>query len=203
MGIRIDCSAWITRSARLSGVFLSLVGTACTGKDQQPAVADSASVSTPAAAAAPPPAAGVKDAQGTDATDASMPDTPLGRTGAIEFFPATDLSNVAAQLAKGTTTAKTVVAHPTFHYVQARRTANGVPEIHDRWIDVTIVQSGRANLLVGGRVSGSRLASPGEHRGGTIVGGATRPIAAGDLFTIPAGDSVRYLTIKVLQPGGS
>ena len=208
MRIRVDRPAWI---AGVGGVVLSLCGAACAGKDQRPAVGDSSSVAAPAPAAATSDAKAT-DAKGTDATDPSAPQTPLGRTGAIEFYPAIDLSNIAAQLAKGTTTAKTVVAHPTFHYVQARRSANGVPEIHDRWIDVTIVQSGRANLLVGGRVSGSRLASPGEHRGGTIVGGATRPIAAGDLFTIPAGvphqymisagDSVRYLTIKVLQPGG-
>jgi uncharacterized RmlC-like cupin family protein len=69
------------------------------------------------------------------------------------------------------------------------------------------VQAGRATLLVGGRVSGGTLASPGEHRGGTIAGGTPHPLGAGDLLVVPAGiphqfqvvrgDSVVYLTIKV------
>jgi mannose-6-phosphate isomerase-like protein (cupin superfamily) len=88
-----------------------------------------------------------------------------------------------------------------------------VPEVNDRWTDVTIVQSGRATLVSGGRVTGSRVETPGEHRGGTITGGATRPVGAGDLMVIPAGvphqyviaagDSLRYVTVKVLRSAGS
>ena len=137
---------------------------------------------------------------------APPPSTPADTAG-VELYSAAFLARVADELAKGTTTARTVGGHPTFHYVEARRNASGEPEVHDRWIDVTIVQAGHATLLTGGRVDGDRLASPGEHRGGTIVGGTPRPIAAGDLVVIAAGvphqyqlargDSVRYLTIKV------
>jgi mannose-6-phosphate isomerase-like protein (cupin superfamily) len=186
---------------------LAFAAAVACGKDAQPANRDSAVA--PAAASAAVPAAAV---QRSEVPDTSTAEVPVGRVGAIELFPAGTLSAIADRLSRGSTTAKTVVAHPTFHYVEARRSANGVPEVHDRWIDVTIVQAGRANLLVGGRVTGSSLASPGEHRGGTITGGATKPIAAGDLFTIPAGvphqylvapgDSIRYLTIKVIQPAG-
>lgn len=87
---------------------------------------------------------------------------------------------------------------------------NGSPEIHDHWVDVTVVQSGRATLLTGGTVAGGHLTSPGEHRGGTINGGTPQHVAAGDLVTIPAGvphqyqlapgNSVHYLTIKIRQP---
>jgi beta-galactosidase beta subunit len=93
----------------------------------------------------------------------------------------------------------------------ARRAANGVPEVHDEWIDVTWVQAGRASILTGGRVTGSHMESPGEHRGGRIVGATERPLAPGDLFVIPAGtphqflvatgDSIRYVTIKVRDHG--
>ena len=129
-----------------------------------------------------------------------------------EFHSASELSTIADDLARGTTTAKTVAAHPALHYVQARRTANGTPEVHDDWIDVTVVQAGRATLLVGGRVAGDHVVSPGEHRGGVIDGGSRRLLGAGDLVTIPAGvphqfevargDSIRYLTIKVLRQAG-
>jgi mannose-6-phosphate isomerase-like protein (cupin superfamily) len=133
---------------------------------------------------------------------------PSAEGGGVEFYPAAVLTQVGNELAKGSTTGRTVGDHPTFHYVETRRITSGVPEVHDRWIDVTIVQSGRATLLTGGRVDGDRLASPGEHRGGTIVGGTPRPIAPGDLFVVPVGvphqfqiargDSIRYLTIKVM-----
>jgi len=83
----------------------------------------------------------------------------------------------------------------------------GAAEIHDDWGDVTVVQAGRATLLSGGRVPGSQLRSPGEHRGPAIAGGARQALAAGDLFYVPSGvphqyelaphDSIRYLTIKV------
>lgn len=140
------------------------------------------------------------------AGDSLVQASPLPGSDA-EFHAASELSRIADELARGTTTAKTVAAHPALHYVQARRTANGVPEVHDDWIDVTVVQAGHATLLAGGRVSGDRVVSPGEHRGGVIDGGSRRPIGPGDLITILAGvphqyevargDSVRYLTVKV------
>ena len=74
---------------------------------------------------------------------------------------------------------------------------------------MTVVQAGRGTLLSGGRVEGSHLETAGEHRGGTITGGSSRPVGAGDLMIIPAGvphqymigpgDSLRYLTVKVRE----
>ena len=168
---------------------------ACGGKDSQPAVAVGSTLPAPAATVA---------SSGVQAT-------PAG-SGAIEFYSATVLSRAADEIATGSTTTRTIGAHPTYHYIEARRSSSGVPEVHDRWIDVTIVQAGRATLLTGGRVDGSHLVSAGEHRGGAISGGTSRPIASGDFFVIPAGiphqyqiargDSVRYLTIKVERPAG-
>jgi mannose-6-phosphate isomerase-like protein (cupin superfamily) len=91
--------------------------------------------------------------------------------------------------------------------VASRRAASGSPEIHDDWVDVTMVQAGRATLLSGGRLTGGSVVGAGEHRGGVIVDGSSRAIAAGDVVIVPAGtphqfqltpgDSIRYLTIKV------
>lgn len=154
----------------------------------------------------------------TDATQSADPTLePLPGTvvkgGGIELFPQASLVRAAGELAHGSTTARTFASYPTFHYVQARRSRNGSPEIHDEWIDVTIVQSGRASLLTGGRVEGSHLTSPGEHRGGNIVDGRAQQLTAGDLVTIPAGiphqyrlapgDTIRYLTIKIRRPPGA
>ncbi len=112
-----------------------------------------------------------------------------------------------------------VVAHDTlaailatrgrYKRVEELRTSNGRPEIHDDFEDVVLVRSGHANLLSGGHVVGSSVVSPGEHRGGTIVGGTSRALAPGDELTIPAGvphqyfiargGAFRYLTVKVPQ----
>jgi hypothetical protein len=141
----------------------------------------------------PPPAAGATGTRSSRAASAAAEapaqPTPAGRD-AIELYPAARLARVAEELAKGSTTGRTIGG----------------------WIDVAIVQAGRATLLTGGRVDGGRVASAGEHRGGTIAGGTPHPIAIGDLFVVPAGiphqflvahgDSLRYLTLKVIQPAG-
>lgn len=124
----------------------------------------------------------------------------------VEVLPAERLAGIAASLSQESTTARSIFNHGSYWAVQARRVADGVPEVHDHWEDVAIVQAGRATLLVGGRVEGSRLESPGEHRGGRIVGGTRYPVATGDVIVVPVGlphqyevargDSIRYLTIK-------
>ncbi len=128
----------------------------------------------------------------------------------VEVFPAAELEHVADELAGGSGNGQDSSGRAARRYIETRRTASGVPEVHDNWTDVTVVQSGRATLLAGGRVEGTRATSPGEHRGGTIHGGAARVVSAGDSFIIPAGvpheykvapgDSIRYLTIKVARP---
>jgi uncharacterized RmlC-like cupin family protein len=137
-------------------------------------------------------------------------EAPVASDGAlagVDHVAAAELARAADALARGPTTARTVRAHDALRYVQARRAASGVPEVHDAWVDVTFVQAGRGSALTGGRVVGARVTSPGEHRGGRIEGGATQPLGPGDLLVIPAGvphqyllasgDTLRYLTVKV------
>lgn len=202
----VDCASGIA--------LLSLALGACGAGDSPPAGKESdahVGAPTPEMSGASTTAKDVPEASDTRDPRALAAQSTLTPSGGIDFYSADALRRVADELARGPTTTRTVNAHAAYHYVQARRIANGVPEVHDGWTDVTIVQQGHATLLSGGRVEGSRLASPGEHRGGTIVGGVSRRIAPGDFFVIPAGvphqyqimpgDSVRYLTIKVLQPG--
>jgi hypothetical protein len=129
--------------------------------------------------------------------------------GDVEVYPSTQLSKLGDALAQAGSTGRTFGDDSSFHYVESRRNRSGSPEIHDDWIDLTIVQSGHATLLTGGHVDGGALTGAGEHRGGTIVGGASRLVAPGDFFVVPAGvphqfqvmpgDSIRYLTIKVAR----
>lgn len=130
---------------------------------------------------------------------------PAGDT--VELSMAAELRRINAELAGGTRTSGMFRNHPGVQVLESRRVENGVPEVHDAWMDATLVQAGHATLLSGGRLSGSALRSPGEHRGGTITGGTTRPLGEGDFLLVPAGvphqflvqrgDSIRYLTIKV------
>ena len=128
----------------------------------------------------------------------------------LDVYTAAQLSRAAAEVARGTSTATVLARRPDRYYVEARRVANGSPEVHDDFSDVTFVQAGRATLHTGAVVRGSHLESPGEHRGGTIDGGTRRIIASGDFFVVPpgmphqyelaTGDSIRYLTVKIRRP---
>ncbi len=170
---------------------------ACAGSDRSPR-ADT--VSMPVAARAVP-----ARASGDGDTTTGTPSS----TG-LEYYSAATLSHVADSLSHGSSTGHRLGDHGTYQYLMIRRPRSGGPEVHDRWTDVTVVQAGRGTLLSGGHVSGDHVESPGEHRGGTIQGGTSRPVGAGDLMIIPAGmphqyliaagDSLRYITLKVLQP---
>lgn len=182
-----------------------LASSACR-RDESPAVSRTSDAANAHDASAN---AGIRPAATAFAADTSMRPP---QDAAVEFYSAALLAHMADELAKGSTSARTVNAHPRYHTVQARRAANGVPEVHDHVVDVTIVQAGHATLLTGTHVEGSRVTMPGEHRGGTIVGGQRRQLAPGDFFIIAAGtphqylistgDSIRYLTIKVLEADG-
>jgi mannose-6-phosphate isomerase-like protein (cupin superfamily) len=191
---------------RLSAAMVPLVlgFSACSRSDAPPAADARASTASTSLVPATPSS---EPATTALADTASPIPVAAGGGGAFELYPASQLASVTASLARAGSSGRTIGGHESFHYVESRRVANGSPEIHDDWVDVTLVQAGRATLLVGGRVSGGRLASPGEHRGGTIAGGTPHPLGPGDLLMVPAGiphqfqvaggDSVVYLTIKV------
>jgi mannose-6-phosphate isomerase-like protein (cupin superfamily) len=67
------------------------------------------------------------------------------------------------------------------------REGSGEAEIHKSVVDIFVIQSGRATLLVGGTVIGAKDTGPGEIRGTAIDGAEKRQLAAGDIVHIPAG----------------
>jgi len=67
------------------------------------------------------------------------------------------------------------------------RVADGAPELHDRIVDLWIVESGEGTLVVGGKMTGAKPSQgEGEFLGIGIEGGERRAIAAGDIVHIPA-----------------
>jgi mannose-6-phosphate isomerase-like protein (cupin superfamily) len=191
----------------LLALLVSLALPACSTRDAQSVNA----MDTTEAKEKPPVAAGADTGRSTGGGDLRV--SSPGGTGVVEYYTAAALAHIGDSLARGSTSGHMLRAHGTYQYLQIRRGRSGVPEVHDRWTDVTMVQAGRATLLSGGRVSGSHVESPGEQRGGTIAGGTSRPVGPGDLMIIPAGiphqyliapgDSLRYLTAKVLQTPGT
>jgi hypothetical protein len=169
------------------------------------------STHTAAGAAQPPSSRTEVSVDSVDGAPAATSTAPAPQVGSVELYPATRLAQLVAEVARSSSSGRSFGGQPNLPLVESRRVTSGVPEVHQRWIDVTIVQAGRATLLSGGRAEGSRLTAPGELRGGTIVSGTARPIAAGDLLVIPngvphqyqvgPGDSIVYLTVKVLQQG--
>ena len=68
------------------------------------------------------------------------------------------------------------------------RDADGLPEEHDQIVDVVIVHSGEATLILGGTMQGKNgSAATGEYVGTSLAGGEKHPLAAGDIVHIPAG----------------
>lgn len=68
----------------------------------------------------------------------------------------------------------------------AYREATGEAEIHENMTDIFVVQSGEATLVTGGKVVAAKSTGPGEIRGRSIEGGASRKIGPGDVVNIPA-----------------
>lgn len=103
---------------------------------------------------------------------------------------------------------ETLAAYDGHRFRMLYRDADGVPEQHDNEIDVVIVHSGEATLVVGGKMIDARAgAGAGEYLGTGIEGGERYPVAAGDLVHIPpktphrflvsAGKHITYVIVKL------
>jgi mannose-6-phosphate isomerase-like protein (cupin superfamily) len=96
---------------------------------------------------------------------------------------------------------------PNENFILAHREADGLPEVHETQVDVILVQSGSATLLVGGTLVNGETVSPHEKRNGTIRGGVRQKLEPGDVVRIPAGmphqlfldgaQEITYLVVKV------
>jgi mannose-6-phosphate isomerase-like protein (cupin superfamily) len=71
-------------------------------------------------------------------------------------------------------------------FLLARREADGQVEWHENQVDIFIVQSGSATLIVGGTMVGGNIVKPHEKRNGIIQGGIRRKVSEGDVIRIPA-----------------
>jgi mannose-6-phosphate isomerase-like protein (cupin superfamily) len=72
------------------------------------------------------------------------------------------------------------------YFLLAHREGDGQAEWHETEVDVFLVQSGSATLIVGGTMPDAQTISPHEKRGNSIQGGTRQKLSAGDIVRIPA-----------------
>ncbi len=129
---------------------------------------------------------------------------------AVEILPAARLSTMSNALPAGAMNSVSVGQweREGLTGMLGRRDSDGVPELHEGFTDIFVVQRGTATLRYGGTVAGNKVTTPGEWRGGAIQKGTEAVLHPGDVVVIPAGiphqllpagaDFV-YLTFKVAK----
>jgi uncharacterized protein YjlB len=93
------------------------------------------------------------------------------------------------------------------YFLLAHREADGQAEWHETEVDVIVVRSGSATLIVGGAIPNAETTAPHEKRGTSIQGGVRQKLSAGDIVRIPArtahqllldsGHEFTYFVVKV------
>ena len=129
---------------------------------------------------------------------------------AVEILPATRLARMSDALPAGAINSVSVGQweREGLTGMLGRRDSDGVPELHEGFTDIFVVQRGTATLRYGGTVAGNKVTTTGEWRGGAIQKGTEAVLHPGDVVVIPAGiphqllpagpDFV-YLTFKVAK----
>ena len=101
-------------------------------------------------------------------------------------------------------------AFPNHTLSISHRDKDGLVEVHEKFADVIVVQTGEATLVVGGKVIEPATTEPGEIRGKSIEGGVKRVVSPGDVIHIAAGTphqffiahggQITYVLVKVATP---
>ncbi len=92
-----------------------------------------------------------------------------------------------ATVEAGFATDATLLSDTEFRVNASHRTGPGEAEVHVTDTDIFYVLRGRAELIVGGKVSDPHALSADEIRGSKIEGGEAHTIGQGDVVTIPRG----------------
>src|SRR5882724_4806988 len=138
---------------------------------------------------------------------------PAGDPAGLYVWKSAELKGFAKTLAPKLND-KHVASQPmasfgNYNFQVAHREASGEGEWHEKMADVFFVQSGQATLVYGGEMVDGKTTAPGEIRGPSIRGGMEKPLAAGDVVTIPVkvahqmkvapGKEITYFVVKIGQ----
>jgi mannose-6-phosphate isomerase-like protein (cupin superfamily) len=127
----------------------------------------------------------------------------LWKSGVLQAFEKSLSPKINAQ--KVATQA--LVSYGNHNVLMAHREGDGEAELHETQVDVMVVESGEATLVVGGTVVDPRTTAPHEIRGPSIRGGEQQAVAAGDIVHIPintphqmlvaSGKQITYFVVKI------
>ena len=106
----------------------------------------------------------------------------LAQTGVL-VVPAAEI----AQKVNAAATSATLVTTDKYIALFSHRTVDGTPERHANWTDVMVMQQGEVTFTYGGTITGNTVDANGESHGGTLSGGTTVTLHAGDYLQVPAG----------------
>lgn len=101
----------------------------------------------------------------------------------VVVIPAVDI----AKRVNAAATSVTITATDHYSALFSHRTVDGTPEQHANWTDVMVMQQGEVTFTYGGAISGNTVDANGESHGGTLAGGTTVTLHAGDYLQVPAG----------------
>lgn len=127
----------------------------------------------------------------------------------VQILSTAQLAAISDSMPAGPASSHQIASFEGLSNMMSRRDTSGVPERHEGFADIFVVQRGHARLRYGGTADGEHAASPGEWRGGTIRNGTEAEIKPGDIVVIPAGiphqlfltpgESFYYFVFKVAK----
>jgi mannose-6-phosphate isomerase-like protein (cupin superfamily) len=109
----------------------------------------------------------------------------------------------------GKVTSETIGTWGNHSVIVAHRDESGEAEIHDAKVDVMFIQSGEADIVIGGTIPDAKVTAAGEQRGTRIEGGERQTVHPGEMIRIPAraphqfllkpGQKIDYYTVKITE----
>ena len=138
---------------------------------------------------------------------------PAGDPQGLYVWKAAELKafskNLAPKVNDKKVATQDIAKNGNYRFMVAHREASGEAEYHALDADIFVVQSGMGTLVYGGEIVDAKTTAPNEMRGPSIKGGMEKPLAAGDIVTIPAklphqvklapGKEFTYFVVKVTQ----
>jgi mannose-6-phosphate isomerase-like protein (cupin superfamily) len=139
---------------------------------------------------------------------------PAGDPPGFYQWKGADLKAIATTLAPKLTasqyTGESYGKADTYSFTANLRRVSGGAELHKKWTDVFVIQSGEATLIVGGTIPDAKESRPNEVNGTSISDGVEKKLGPGDIVTIPAGTphqikvepgkEIAMLVIKIATP---
>jgi mannose-6-phosphate isomerase-like protein (cupin superfamily) len=149
---------------------------------------------------------------------AQAPATPSAASAAIDLYSPQKLQQRAvalqaqAEASPSGAASETLEKYPQHFTMLAYRNKSGGAEVHARFADVFLIETGSATLETGGTVVAPKVDdATGETRGSALENSRVQQLHAGDIVHIPAGVPHRmrlepgatllYFVVKVQESG--